>query len=184
MKKTLLLCVMFCWLGIRASVELPRDVLAHDYHTHELSKAWYHDRFTQPAHIAGALGLASSLISFLIMYELEAPAAVRYAIALSSAIGIGCFAGALVPLIVFKFFLRLFIKNPNEEGLKQTLIVLSSRLKNAITDGKITAEDLEIHCAGIDSPLVTELIEYARALRTSQVRITWTMDDGNYFAQG
>jgi hypothetical protein len=174
MEKNILLFVMFCNIALNANSGLSCELLTYNYQEHQLNKVWRHDRLTRPAYAAFCIGLTTFLGSLYIQ-DSAGWFSEDTQLAISSCIGIFCFVGSWVSLSLFKIVLRWFIKNPEEDGLKQTLLLLSTRLKNAIANGRITVEDLEYECAGIDSPLVRELIQYARALRTSHMHVTCGM---------
>lgn len=179
-KKNILLLVMFCNMAINANSGLSCELLTYDYQEHQLNRVWRHDRLTRPAYAAGCLGLTTFLGALYILDKCSSFSE-DVQLAISSGLGIFCFAGSWVVLSMFKIILRWFIKNPEENGLKQTLLLLSTRLKNSVANGQITVEDLEYECAGIDSPLARELIQYAHAIRASQMRVTWGMRDCTQF---
>jgi hypothetical protein len=180
MKINILLLVMFCNIAINANPGLSCELLTYNYQEHQLNKVWCHDRLTRPAYAASCIGLAT-FFGALYLQDKCSCFSEDTQLAISSGIGIVCFVGSWFALSVFKIVLRWFINNPEEDGLKQTLLLLSTRLKNAVASGQIRVEDLEYHCAGIDSPLVRELIQYARVMRASQMRVAWNTCDSTHF---
>lgn len=176
MKKSILLFVIFCNMAINANSGLSRELLTYNYQEHQLNKVWRHDRLTRPAYAACCISL-TIFLSSLYLQDKYSSFSEDTQLAISSALGIAFFVGSWTALSMLKIFLRWFIKNPEEDGLKQTLLLLSTRLKNAVANGQISVEDIEYHCANIDIPLARELIQYARAVRASQMHVTWGMHD-------
>jgi hypothetical protein len=169
MRKVVSVAIMFASIAAYAGNEFSRDLLAYNYHTRELSHTWYHDRFTRPACVAGYIGLASFLATSYVLHKLGwSHENMQDLLVTGGFVGTVSYVGALVPLVLLKFCWRWFVKNPEEDGLKQTLELLSARLKNSIANNQIMLEDLQYHCADIGGPIGSELIKYARILRSSQ----------------
>lgn len=163
-KKVFALIGISYFLSLHSSQDLSRDLFAYTYHNKQLQEEWFKDRVAKPAFYASCLGVSSFITTLFILQSFFGiKDTLAGLLGVSSMVGACSFFTSWISFMVLKGLLRLLKENPEEKSLKQSLCVLSLKLKQAIADGDINLGELERCLVFTDCPLKRELMQYARA---------------------
>jgi len=169
MKKIIIAVALLASMYVCASQEFERDLYAYNYHYKELRRTWIKDRLIQPTCCAACVAATVMAVASYVMYKVkDSGDSIENLLALTGIIGCTAFVPSLVSCLAFKWLFRLIKANSDEEDLKQSLALITLRLKTAISEGRVTLRDLALCCSDTRCPISKDLMRYAAAFRQYQ----------------
>jgi hypothetical protein len=170
MKKIIIAVSLLASMQIYASQDFERDMYAYNYHYKELRRIWIKDRFIRPTCCAACITATVMAVASYVMYKFkDSSDSIESLLALTGIIGCTAFVPSLVSCLAFKWLFRLIKANSDEEDLKQSLMLITLRLKTAISEGRVTLRDLALCCSDMRCPISKDLMRYAASFRQQQL---------------
>jgi len=170
MKRFIIAFAILASIQICASQEFEKDLYAYNYHHKELRRTWIKDRFIQPTCCAACVAATVMAVATYVIYKLkDSSDSIESVLTLSGIIGCTAFVPSFISCLVLKWLFRLIKANSDEEDLKQSLTLITLRLKTAISEGRVTLRDLALCCSDTRCPISKDLMRYAAAFRQYQL---------------